>query len=107
MGVFPSKRLEKIKNLVNLSNLYNDNVLMFGLADTGKTHFMYNFLSTDSHLNKTVLAKTIGFNCERIMGKRENFNLWDISGQPDLVQLWPLYHQNIAAKVILYLVRVN
>ncbi len=50
MGAFPSKRFKEIKKLVKLSNLYLDNVLMFGLADSGKTHFMYNFLTDESHL---------------------------------------------------------
>lgn len=57
----------------------SSNVLMFGLSGAGKTHLMYTGLLSKSSADKN-LKPSLGFNCEQVVGKWEQFNLWDVSG---------------------------
>ena len=83
-----------------------ENVLMFGLEGTGKTHFMYRGLISEG-CQLPSIQPTIGFNCETVVDSRDSFNLWDVSGQKELLEIWPLYYHNIATKLVVFLVRAN
>ena len=82
------------------------NVLMFGLEGAGKTKLMYSGL-IHNHSLPQPLNQTIGFNCEWIVAARESFNLWDISGKRELLELWPLFYKNIATEVVIFVIRAN
>lgn len=68
-------------------------MLMFGMGGAGKSHLLYTGLLTQAGPNggEKLLQPSYGFNCEYVVGARDSFNLWDVSGQPELLSQWPLY----------------
>ena len=58
-------------------------------------------------VDNNAIGPTNGFNCEVVVGNRETFNVWDISGDPLLRSYWFNYINNIYAYVVIYVINVN
>ena len=65
------------------------NVVIFGLDRSGKTHFLYSGLVGSKATHD--IQPTTGFNVEQYVGESSTFNIWDISGQQELIEFWPKY----------------
>ena len=53
------------------------------------------------------MQESYGFNCEYVVGERDSFNLWDVCGASEMLELWPMYCQNIQTEVLIFVVRTN
>ncbi|TMS35971.1 hypothetical protein L596_003249 [Steinernema carpocapsae] len=85
---------------VPLFESFNNQVVMLGLDNAGKSTIMYRL-----KLNQFVQpAPTIGFNCEKFrptsgVAKGQGFSVWDVGGQEKLRPLWRSYIRHTDAVV--------
>eukprot|EP00638_Chattonella_subsalsa_P008799 CAMPEP_0117753288 /NCGR_PEP_ID=MMETSP0947-20121206/12132_1 /TAXON_ID=44440 /ORGANISM="Chattonella subsalsa, Strain CCMP2191" /LENGTH=164 /DNA_ID=CAMNT_0005572133 /DNA_START=301 /DNA_END=795 /DNA_ORIENTATION=- len=71
----------------------NRRILMLGLDAAGKTTILYKL-----NLGEAVTTiPTIGFNCETVIYKKLEFNIWDIGGQKKIRDLWRHYFEGTDA----------
>ena len=84
------------------------NVLILGLEKAGKTHMLYNNLVGEGGMHTIKrLKETLGVNYEHVVSSSQNFNAWDISGNPLLRKNWNLYLKNIPVGGIIYVVNIS
>ena len=84
------------------------NILMLGLERAGKTHMLYNYLVGEGGMHTIKkLKETLGMNYEHVVESPQNFDVWDISGNPLLRKNWTLYISNIPIAGVIYVVNVS
>eukprot|EP00347_Sterkiella_histriomuscorum_P004383 403360669 len=84
------------------------NILLLGLERAGKTHMLYNYLVGEGGMHTIKkLKETLGMNYEHIVESPQNFDVWDISGNPLLRKQWTLYISNIPVAGIIYVVNIS
>ncbi|CDW71273.1 adp-ribosylation factor 1 [Stylonychia lemnae] len=81
---------------------------MFGLERAGKTHMLYNNLVGEGGMHTIKkLKETLGMNYEHVIESPQNFDVWDISGNPQLRKNWSLYIKNVPVAGVIYVVNVS
>jgi GTPase SAR1 family protein len=81
---------------------------MFGLEKSGKTHLLYNYLVGEDGMHTVKqLKETMGMNYEHIVESSENFNVWDISGNPYLRKNWQMYIKYVPVAGVIWVVNVS
>ena len=81
---------------------------MLGLEKAGKTKMLYTYLVGEGGMHTIKqLKETLGMNFEYVSESWSNYNVWDLSGCPQLRRNWKLYIKNIPVQGIIYVINVN
>lgn len=79
----------------NMSSLPKDieeaKVLILGLEDSGKSKIFYKLVWGQD----VETVPTTGFNVDTVTYKTIKFTFWDLSGNPNIVLLWPHYYDKV------------